>query len=203
MALSQENRPKLKIRPEAPGVVAQLVRAPPCHGGGRGFEPLQRRQFSPRGRYARRFREKPRLRRGFFLSLRLCSVGFQDIEINDVERTLVTGFEHDRGRHAVLISVTPTASAHTPSITRVEAVERRTRRRQVVAYGCGVPEKSLVENCANGMRAEIAVIRLTAAVASPAGQGLGAADCKFAAENVLRHVDDFCFGFDDPRERPR
>ncbi len=25
------------------GVVAQLVRAPPCHGGGRGFEPHQRR----------------------------------------------------------------------------------------------------------------------------------------------------------------
>jgi hypothetical protein len=30
----------LKVCPSEKGPVAQLVRAPPCHGGGRGFESL-------------------------------------------------------------------------------------------------------------------------------------------------------------------
>ena len=47
--------------PTSPGVVAQLVRAPPCHGGGRGFEPLQRRHY--RRRIAPR-KERPAVKPG-------------------------------------------------------------------------------------------------------------------------------------------
>ena len=36
---SFESRWKLKLFERCFGPVAQLVRAPPCHGGGRGFEP--------------------------------------------------------------------------------------------------------------------------------------------------------------------
>jgi hypothetical protein len=39
--------PTVPISRETRGAVAQLVRAPPCHGGGRGFEPHQRRHFYP------------------------------------------------------------------------------------------------------------------------------------------------------------
>lgn len=117
-------------------------------------------------------------------------MGLQQLQRNQRERALLTGFEAHRWGHAVLVGLQPARSADAPVITRPQPREAVLRRRggEVIALGTGVREKALVDHAADGVASEIRPVGAAAAVAVPAGHRVTTAELQRFSQHVAGDI---------------
>jgi hypothetical protein len=120
------------------------------------------------------------------------SVLDKQLEGNDLEGVLVSGFEDDGACGASLLNLKPAGGADTPAISRLEASEAELRHggAEVVAEGLRGFEEWLVYDAADGVNSVIIGAGLAATSAVEAGHGLTAADVEGLAKDVLAAIFD-------------
>ena len=119
----------------------------------------------------------------------------KQLEWNDFEGVLVSGFEDDRAGGTSLLDRKPAGGTHAPAVAGFEAGKAKLRHgsAEVVAERLGGFEEGSVDDAADGVDAEVFGAGLAAAGAVEAGHRLAATDIKRLTEDVLATVLD---GFD-------
>jgi hypothetical protein len=120
----------------------------------------------------------------------------EELEGNDFEGVLVSGFEDDGAGRAGLLDLKPAGCADTPAVAGFEAGESVLRHwgAEVVAEGFGGFEEGRVDDTADGVDAVVIGASFAAAGAVEAGHGLAAADVEWLAEDVFATVFDGFYG---------
>jgi len=120
----------------------------------------------------------------------------EELEGNDFEGVLVSGFEDDGAGRAGLLDLKPPCSTDAPAVARFEAGESVLGHwgAEVVAEGFGGLEEGRVDDAADGVDAVVVGAGLAAAGAVEAGHWLAAAEVEGLAEDVFAAVFDGFYG---------
>ena len=105
----------------------------------------------------------------------------------EAQRTFMCSTQHHARRASRLQSFLPPGCAQTPAITGLESrkSEFRDRRREIIAAGFRILEKSGRHDGANGMAADVLAAGVTAAVAKKSRHRAQGADFEPIAQHVL------------------
>ena len=114
------------------------------------------------------------------------SMCFQDVQWNDLNRGALSGVEHYRRSHPILLSLLPAWCTHTPVISglKTRETELRLRSAQIIALSPAVTQKAFRHHTADTVTTEISNVGSTVSITEPSGHRLTAAELKRLAENV-------------------
>jgi hypothetical protein len=125
----------------------------------------------------------------------------EELEGNDLEGVLVSGFEDDGAGSASLLNLKPAGGADTPAVSGFEASEAELRHggAEVVAEGFRGFEEGRIYDAADRVDSVIVGAGFATAGAVEAGHRLTTTDVEGLAENVFATVFD---GLDGGHETP-
>ena len=124
------------------------------------------------------------------------SVLNEELEGNDFEGVLVSGFEDDGAGGSGLLDLKPTSGTDAPAVAWFEAGESVLGHRsaEVVAEGFRGFEEGRVDDTADSVDAVVLGPGLAATGAVEAGHGLAATDVEGLAEDVFAAIFDGFYG---------
>ncbi len=120
----------------------------------------------------------------------------EQLERNDLQGVLVSGFEDDGAGSPGLLHLKPALRTHAPTVARLQTGEAELRHRsaEIVAERLGGGQERRIDDAADGVNAVVFGTGLAAACAIEAGHGLAAAGIQRLAEDVRAAVLEGFFG---------
>ena len=137
------------------------------------------------------------------------SMCFQDVQRNDLNRGALSGVEHYRRSHPILLGLLPAWCTHTPVISglKTRETELRLRSAQIIALSPAVAEETFRHHAADTVTSDVAHIGSTVSISEPTRHRLTAAHFQRLTQNVqiarLAYVFREWFRAHDPIESMR